>query len=215
MIYPNIKEEQILREIGYSYVAGIDEAGRGAWAGPVVAAAVILRPLNEIDSFGVFKDLKDSKLLSKKKRDKLFDIVSKKSFKIGVGIIDREIIDREGILVATKRAVLKGIEIVQEKLDFALIDAINFESFPVGYKAIIKGDKKVLSIAAASVIAKVTRDRILENFGKKYPGYGFENHKGYGTKEHQQAIDELGVCELHRKSYAPIQRILRQGSEMI
>lgn len=215
MKFPNTSEEKMLSESGYMYAAGVDEAGRGAWAGPVVAAAVILGPLDNIKFFETFDGVRDSKLLTPKRREELFEIIKANSFGYGVGIGEREEIDKYGILATTKKAVFRSIKEISDKLDFVLVDALEFETFPVKYKAIIKGDRKVYSIAAASVIAKVTRDEMLKELSSRFPGYGFENHKGYGTREHQEALEKLGVCEIHRESYAPIRKILRGGDEMV
>lgn len=215
MRLPNTLEEEALLELGYSNAAGIDEAGRGAWAGPVVAAAVVLDSLDNLNSFKVFDGVRDSKLLQEKKREEYFEIIQSRASAIGVGIVGPEIIDEIGILNATKRATLKSLDQIKGKADFALLDALKFETFPVKYKSIIKGDMKVFSIAAASIIAKVTRDRIMKDFAKEFPGYEFENHKGYGTRAHRDSMEKLGICKIHRKSYAPVRRILRQDKEVI
>ncbi len=198
LIYPNYKIEKELYRRGFQGVAGLDEAGRGAWAGPVVAAAVILPRDLQI------KGLRDSKLLSPKQREELFIIINKNAMAIGVGIISEKIIDSEGIIGATRRAFLEAIEKIKEKVDYLLVDGIKiFEhSLPVDWH--IKGDRKIGTIAAASVIAKVTRDHILQDYHQKYPMYGFDQHKGYGTLKHTEALEKHGWCDIHRKTFRPI-----------
>lgn len=187
---------------------GIDEAGRGPLAGPVVAASIVLN--------GEFIDgINDSKKLSKNKRHKIFDDLIKK-YKYGIGIIDAKIIDEINILEATKLAMLNSMLDLQNKYEISaqvvLVDG-NFIPFPKRGKieeieAIVKGDQKSLSIAAASIIAKVTRDNIMLEYDKKYPEYGFKNHQGYPTKYHIKKVDEFGILDIHRKSFAPIKERL-------
>lgn len=178
----------------------MDEAGRGSWAGPVVAAAVILpRGLK-------LSGLNDSKLLSAAKRDELFEKITK-SCLYGVGVASEEEVDLFGLLHATFSAFKRALEAIQEPVDHILIDGRDAFHFSVPHTSIIKGDQKVRCISAASIIAKVSRDRLMVEYAKKYPAYGFELHKGYGTEAHQRALRQNGPCELHRKSYAPLKNL--------
>jgi ribonuclease HII len=207
MKYPNFEEEKKLWQKGFKFVAGLDEAGRGPLAGPVVASAVVL-PKNF--SAKNFWAVKDSKQLSEKQRDFFYKILtSQKNIKWGVGIVSEKIIDKINILEATKLAMKKAIANLNCVTDFLLLDGnfkIYYACLPAGrrQKSIIKGDQKVFSIAAASIIAKVFRDRLMQKFHKKYPLYGFDNHKGYGTKQHLDAIKKYGPCKIHRKTFYPI-----------
>lgn len=177
------------------YVCGIDEAGRGPLAGPVVAAAVIL-PEDE-----TFLYLNDSKKLSEKKRNLLFEEIKEKAIAFGIGIVDHTIIDEINILQATYEAMRIAIDNLSIKPDVLLNDAVTIPGIDIEQIPIVKGDAKSVSIAAASVLAKVTRDRIMEDLAIKYPIYGFEKHKGYGTKQHRDALLEYGPCEEHRLTF--------------
>lgn len=180
---------------GYRFVAGIDEAGRGPLAGPVVAAAVIL-PCNEY-----ICDLDDSKKLTPGQRDDLYEIIIEKSVAYGIGIVDEKQIDKINILNATKKAMMEAVKNLKPQPDFLLLDAVELEDININQLSIIKGDSKSMSIAAASVLAKVTRDRLIEDMDSSYPQYGFKKHKGYGTKEHIEAIKKYGICPIHRVSF--------------
>jgi ribonuclease HII len=182
-------------ENGYEYTAGIDEAGRGPLAGPVVAAAVILPE----DIF--IEGLNDSKQLSAKQRERIFEEIRQKAISIGVGIVDEKCIDAINILNATKKAMLDAISQLTPQPDILLIDAVALEETEIKQVPIIKGDCKSISIAAASIIAKVTRDRMIDEMDTSYPEYGFTRHKGYGTEEHIQAIKKFGICPIHRVSF--------------
>lgn len=190
----SVYEESMYNE-GYNIIVGVDEAGRGPLAGPVVAGAVILKKGEFIEG------LNDSKKLSEKKREELFDEITKKAVAYGVGIVDEKCIDEINILEATKLAMYKAIDSMSIKPDVALIDALQLENLNIKQEAIVKGDAKSISIAAASIIAKVTRDRIITNLANQYPQYGFEKHKGYGTKQHIDAIKQYGACPIHRKTF--------------
>jgi len=195
---PTYKIEKELQRRGFKGVAGLDEAGRGAWAGPVVAAAVIL-------PHGlVIKGLKDSKLLSPKKREELFIIINKNAIAIGVGIMSEKIIDQEGIISATRKAFLQAVEKIKDKIDYLLVDGIKIFEHHLPTDFHIKGDRKVASIAAASIIAKVTRDHLLNDYHRQHPIYGFDRHKGYGTAEHHKNLHEHGWCAIHRQSFRPV-----------
>mgnify|MGYP002028293722 CR=1 FL=1 len=180
---------------GYSLIAGLDEAGRGPLAGPVVAAAVIL-PKDEL-----ILGVDDSKKLSEKKRDELFEKIQDIAIDIGVGIVDNKTIDEINIFNATKLAMARAIESMETKPNFMLIDALELADINIKQKAIIKGDSKSISIAAASIIAKVTRDRIVKEYDIEYPEYKFSKHKGYGTKEHYEALKTYGATPIHRISF--------------
>lgn len=176
-------------------VAGVDEAGRGCLAGPVVAGAVVLdenRPIH---------GLRDSKTLSEKRRNELFEQIREKALAYSVGLTSAEEIDRINILQAALLAMEKAVLALQKKPDCILIDGNSKTSLPIEQKAIVKGDSKCASIAAASIVAKVTRDRIMTEIEMEYPGYGFPRHKGYPTKEHLGALRNLGPCPIHRKSF--------------
>ncbi|MCT4594961.1 MAG: ribonuclease HII [Anaeromicrobium sp.] len=176
-------------------IGGIDEAGRGPLAGPVVAACVVL-PKNIF-----IEGINDSKKISPKKRDELFEIISKNALDIGIGIVDNEVIDNVNIFNATKIAMLRAINSLKKSPDYLLIDAVTLDDINIRQEAVIKGDSKSASIAAASIVAKVTRDRIIDRYDKEYPEYGFKNHKGYGTKEHYEAIKKHGITPIHRRSF--------------
>ena len=180
-------------------IAGVDEAGRGPLAGPVVAAAVVLGANPSLEG------LKDSKKLSEKKREQLFDRIQEVAVSYAIAIVDRETIDRINILQATLSAMQQAVLQLSIKPDHVCIDGNQSPHLP-GYsvETIIKGDDKVLAISAASVLAKVTRDRLMQEYDQQYPGYGFAKHKGYGTQVHRLAIEQLGPCDIHRRSFAPI-----------
>ncbi len=190
------KYEKDCYEKGFINIAGIDEAGRGPLAGPVVAAAVIL------PKGALIEGVNDSKKVSEKKREKLYDVIIENSIAWGVGIIDHTIIDEINILNATRLAMKTAIENLSVKPDYILIDAEKkVDTNGIPYLSIIKGDALSISIGAASIIAKVTRDRIMREYDKIFPMYGFEKHKGYGTKAHVEALKEYGPCMIHRKSF--------------
>ena len=193
---PDFSCENEARIKGYKLVCGVDEAGRGPLAGPVCAAAVILPDNCEIEG------LNDSKKISEKKREALFDIIKEKAVAYSIAYGSLEEIEEYNILEATYLAMNRAIEGLNTKADFALIDG---NRVPKGIKipceTVVKGDSKSCSIAAASILAKVTRDRLMLEYDKKYPQYLFAQHKGYGTKAHYEAIKQHGVCEIHRLSF--------------
>ena len=199
----NLDEEKNIFDQGYKFVAGIDEAGRGPLAGPVVAACVILKPEFIINE--KLKPVKDSKKLSAKKREELYDIIKDEFSEIGVGVCDQDTIDKINILQATFLAMKKSVGALKQKPDFILVDGgFKIPNTSFKQKNIIKGDELVFSIAAASIIAKVARDRIMLEMHNKYPEYGFDKHKGYGTKFHIEQIKKIGPCPIHRKSFGPV-----------
>ncbi len=179
---------------GFEWIAGIDEAGRGPLAGPVVAAAVVLP--TDFKIIG----LDDSKKLSESKRNELFDIINEKALSVGVGIVNHIRIDEINILNASKEAMLIAVDKLVKVPDLLLIDAVKLNT-DIHQMNIIKGDQKSNSIAAASIIAKVTRDRMMTAYDKEYPGYHFTQHKGYGTQLHYQSIQEIGISPIHRKTF--------------
>ena len=190
------KDENLLYNENIKYICGIDEAGRGPLAGPVVVGAVILPRESLIEG------INDSKKVSEKKREKIYEEIVSQAISYSVGIVDQKTIDEINILNATKLGVKKAIDGLSIKPDIILVDALtNIETFGIPYKSIIKGDAKEYSIAAASIIAKVTRDRMMLEWDKIYPQYGFAKHKGYGTAFHIQALKENGPCMLHRRSF--------------
>jgi ribonuclease HII len=208
MRYPNLKEEKRLWKKGFKVVVGLDEAGRGPLAGPVVAAAVSIIPNSKFQ----IPKLKDSKKLTLKKREEFFKIITKTpNIKWGIGKVSEKVIDKINIFEATKLAMKRAIKSLERKLkrkaNFLILDG-NFKiDLKIPQKSIIKGDEKVLSCAMASIIAKVTRDRIMEKYAKKFPEYGFEKHKGYGTKFHLKMLKKYGPCKIHRRSFFPIAKI--------
>lgn len=187
--------EESLYEKGYHFVCGVDEAGRGPLCGPVVAAAVIL-PKDEC-----IEGVNDSKKLTEKKREKLYDEIIEKAISYGIGISDVSVIEEVNILNATKIAMKKAIENLQIKPDYVLIDGNQMINIDIPGNTVVSGDAKSESIAAASILAKVTRDRMLIEYDKKYPEYGFVKHKGYGTKAHIEAIGKYGLTPIHRPSF--------------
>ena len=187
--------ERTLRQQGYQRIAGIDEAGRGALAGPVVAAAVILPTDCELSG------VTDSKQLTPKKRVGLFDEIHRTAVAVGVGCVENEEIDRVNILQATMAAMAQAIVQITPAPDYVLVDGTHLPAISLPARAIPKGDTLIRSIAAASIIAKVTRDRLMIELDETYPGYSFQVHKGYGTLLHRQAIAQLGPCPIHRRSF--------------
>ncbi len=211
---PDFTQEDAARAEGHLRVAGIDEAGRGPWAGPVLAAAVILAP--EALPAELLGRLDDSKKLSAKRRDTLFETLSglaREGGGVEIGVGDAEVreIDRMNILQASLLAMRRAVDRLETPPDYALIDGNYKPRLACRAHAIVKGDQISLSIAAASIIAKVTRDRLMATLAALHPGYGWERNKGYGTAEHQAGLDKLGVTPHHRKSFAPIHKILSTG----
>lgn len=195
--------EKEARRLGHSVIAGVDEAGRGPLAGPVVAAAVILREDAVIDG------LTDSKQLTETRRNELYGIIKESALSFSVGYASHEVIDSINILQATLRAMLEAVEGLDPKPDFVLIDGIQTIQWPGPQRAVVKGDTLSLSIAAASVIAKVTRDRMMVEYSKRFPGYGFDRHKGYGSAYHREAIARQGPCPIHRKTFRGVREFTK------
>jgi ribonuclease HII len=187
---------------GLEKVAGVDEAGRGPLAGPVVAAAVIFRPESWIEG------LRDSKKLSAHARAALFDVIRSSALAVGIGIVGHDVIDEINILNATFRAMHEAISGLAVPPDHLLVDGPYFPGANIFFTPVVGGDSRCFSIAAASVIAKVTRDRLMEKYDSEFPQYGFARHKGYGTKDHLDAIRRYGPCRIHRKSFRMPQGVL-------
>ncbi|EGJ38681.1 ribonuclease HII [Streptococcus sanguinis SK49] len=192
-----LRYEKELYKTGFRAIAGIDEVGRGPLAGPVVAAAVILPPGCKI------KGLNDSKKIPKKKHQDIYQAVMDKALAVGVGLIDNEIIDQVNIYEATKLAMKEALSKLCLKPDYLLIDAMKLD-IDIPQESIIKGDANSLSIAAASIVAKVTRDKLMADYDKEYPGYDFAQNAGYGTKSHLQGLERHGVTPIHRKTFEPV-----------
>jgi ribonuclease HII len=201
-IRPTFELEGAELELGRGPVAGIDEAGRGPWAGPVVAAAVILIP----DS--IPPGIDDSKALDEDGREAIYRRLLESGAIVSVAIADVDRIDRDNILGATMWAMIEAVRGLERAPRLALIDGNRCPGLACEARTIVKGDAKCLSIAAASIIAKVTRDRIMIGLERAHPGYGFARHKGYGTPEHKEALIRLGACPIHRRSFKPVQLAL-------
>ena len=204
---PDYSIENDIKLKGYEVVAGVDEAGRGPLAGPVCAAAVILPENCEIEG------LNDSKKLSEKKREALYDIIIEKAISYDIQLVDNNVIDKINILQATMLAMTNAVNGLKVKPQFVIIDGNKVpERLQIPADCVVKGDAKSMSIAAASILAKVTRDRLMLELDKKYPEYDFARHKGYGTKLHQEKLLEYGPCEIHRKTF--IGKILAKGKNL-
>lgn len=197
------EREHQLHEEGIAYIAGVDEVGRGPLAGPVVTAAVVLPA--DFDVLGI----DDSKKLSEKRREELYDVITEKALAWGIGMADQQVIDEINILQATKQAMREAIDqadrMLRERtggsIGRVLLDAVELPGLPVPQESIIKGDTKVLAIAAASIVAKVTRDRMMVRYAEEYSWYAFEKNKGYGTRDHYAGLREHGPCPIHRRTF--------------
>jgi ribonuclease HII len=198
-----VEQERELWAAGYRWLAGLDEAGRGAWAGPVVAAAVVL-PAERSDMDFLLCGVRDSKVLTPRQRAALFPLIHQAALCVGVGMASSRFIDHWGIVPATRQAMAMAVRNLRLAPDYLLIDALKLPDVQVPQRALIKGDAHVLSIAAASIVAKVFRDRLMVALGSRYCHYGFAAHKGYGTAAHRAALERLGPCPEHRLSFAPL-----------
>ncbi|WP_026174316.1 ribonuclease HII [Effusibacillus pohliae] len=196
--------ERTLAAQGYQAIAGVDEAGRGPLAGPVVAGACILPLGIEIPG------LNDSKQLAPEERERLFDVIQANALAYGVGIVDVDYIDTYNILQSTYEAMRRAIQALQVQPDHLLNDAVTIPGVEIPQLPVVQGDAKSHSIAAASILAKVTRDRLMQEYGKLYPKYGFEKHMGYHTPEHIEALQKYGPCPIHRRSFAPVAAVLER-----
>lgn len=202
---PNLDEEDKLKSQGYELIAGIDEVGRGALAGPVVASAVILPHPASLSWFGL---VRDSKELDSRKRESFFELINKEAVAVGIGIVPPQVIDSINILKATRLAMMQAVENLPKQPAFLLIDRITLSQCPIAQRGITRGDKLCLSIACASIIAKVTRDHIMDEFDQIYAGYGFAQHKGYGTRKHISCLRKLGPSPIHRLYFAPVRNVI-------
>lgn len=206
---PTLDREWELRSRGYSVIAGVDEVGRGCIAGPVMAAAVVL-PL-EVD-LPWLAQVRDSKELSVQQRERLFEKIKKSPAAVGVGMVHNSDIDHKGIVMATQMAMAMAVEQLAEPPGFLLIDAVRLPEVSLPQRSIIRGDKLCQSIACASIVAKVSRDWYMKELDKAYPGYGLASHKGYPTKQHLLMLGRLGLSPIHRRSFAPVRRLIADGS---
>ncbi len=197
--------EQTYRQEGKQYIAGIDEAGRGPLAGPVVASAVIL------DESFYLEGLYDSKELKEGQRERFFDYIQEHAVSYGIGIVHNEEIDQINIYEATKLAMKRAISQLEPAPDQLLIDAVQLHESPIPFEAIVKGDQRSISIAAASILAKVTRDRYMKKIHEEYPSYEFQSNMGYGTKIHLDALSHHGATPYHRCSFAPVKKVLQSS----
>lgn len=200
---PTLRRERHLWAGGYCQVAGLDEAGRGAWAGPVVAGVVVLPP-NREDVATLLAGVDDSKRLTPAEREALLPLIEAVALAVGTGQATPAEIDACGIVAATRLAMERALASLHCSPDYLLIDHLTLPRLSIPQEAIVRGDARVLSIAAASVVAKVTRDRMMVALDDRYPGYGFARHKGYGTAAHQEALHQLGPSPIHRRTWAPV-----------
>ena len=207
VIIPGVQHENELLECGYTHIAGVDEAGRGAWAGPLFAAAVLL-PLTRPDLGALLDGVRDSKTLTPHRREVLYDTIVEVALAHGVGSASQQEIDQHGVVPATRRAMLRALAQLSIPPEVLLIDYVKLQESHLPQRNLMKGEDQSLSIAAASIIAKVSRDRFMIEQEKVHPDYGFARHKGYGTLQHRYALASLGVCPLHRRSFAPVRRRL-------
>lgn len=206
-----IQEEKRLWKKGYKYIVGIDEAGRGPLAGPVVSGAVLILSKN-FKEVKKIKSVKDSKKLTEKKRGEVYtNLINNSKLKWGIGIVSEKVIDKINILEATKLSMIRAIKNLEKKnkikIDYIILDGKMKINLSIAQESIIKADDKIFLVSAASIIAKVTRDRLMIKYDALYPAYNFKKHKGYGTKEHLKNIRNNGVCKIHRKSFAPINQV--------
>ena len=203
---PSLVEEETLWAQGCELVAGVDEVGRGALAGPVMAAAVILPSGIDVPWLD---QIRDSKQLSPAKRERLFHQIHEIAISVGIGVVSHEVIDGQGIVKATQMAMKQAVDGLSPAPDSLLIDYMHLPEVPLPQKGIVNGDELCLSIACASIVAKVARDRLMVELDRLYPGYQLADHKGYGTKEHLSCLYRLGPCPIHRQSFQPVKDIVQ------
>lgn len=208
--FPTLEKELALQAQGFRFVAGLDEAGRGAWAGPVVAAAVIL-PLDDPAAVAALAGLRDSKQLSAKRREALFEVIWQVAEAVGVGQAGPAAVDRLNVVGATRLAMRRALAELHPSPDFLLLDHIKLPQIDLPQDSFPKAENISLSVAAASVVAKVTRDRHMTALHADFPRYGFNRHKGYGTAAHRAALAKDGPCEAHRHSYQPVLQLRFEG----
>lgn len=200
-------EEELIARSGYRVIVGLDEAGRGSWAGPVAAAAVIL-PYDRPDILQVLAGVRDSKLLTPLSRGRLYDLIVEHALAFAVAMVPNTEIDRLNILEATREAMRRALADLHVRPDFLLLDAVRLDDAGVPQWPLVGGDRRSLSVAAASILAKVTRDRYMADAEARYPGFRFGSHKGYGTVGHQQELQRGGPTDFHRQSFTPIRRLV-------
>jgi ribonuclease HII len=200
---PDLTQEAALHEGGFRCVAGVDEAGRGAWAGPLVAAAVVLPDPSQVPD-GFLAGVRDSKLLSHAQRDALFETVLENARSAAVGWVTADEVDLLGLTAGNELAMARAVRGLSLMPDHLLVDCFTLKSVTIPQRGIVRGDRTCLSIAAASIVAKVYRDRWLARLAEQFPGYGFEQHRGYGVAAHRRAISSQGLTPIHRVSYAPL-----------
>jgi ribonuclease HII len=208
-VVPSFVEERRLRAQGYRHIAGIDEVGRGALAGPVMAAAVILPPRVKAPWVGL---VRDSKQLTPPKRELLYDCIYKIAVAIGIGSVDCQAVDRLGIVRATEMSMQRAIDQLSPSAEFLLIDFMSLPEVKLPQKGVVDGDSRCFSIACASIIAKVTRDRLMTELDVVYPGYLLAQHKGYGTGEHLACLRRFGPSPIHRRTFQPVRDIIGSTS---
>jgi len=206
---PGLDQERALLEQGYRLIAGIDEAGRGAWAGPVYAAAVIL-PLDRPDLSQVLRGVADSKQLSPQRREALLQVIYAVALSVGVGTAAAAEIDALGIVPATRLAMKRAIDVLSPAPQALLLDYVQLLEIDLPQRSLPKADQRCLSVAAASIVAKVSRDRWMVELHSQHPGYGFARHKGYGTADHRSALARLGPSPVHRLSWTPLRPCARE-----
>ena len=205
-IIPDLSEEYMLSGAGHTHVAGLDEAGRGAWAGPVCAAAVVL-PLGRADLPNLLTGVRDSKQMTSTQREALFPTILKVAEAVGVGWASPAEVDKVGILPATRRAFTRAVDGLDGRVDALLLDHVRLPNLAIPQRAFPKADIRCLSVAAASIIAKVTRDRLMVKLEQDFPGYGLASHKGYGTRQHRDALEQMGPLSIHRLSWRPLREL--------
>ncbi|MFH1426494.1 MAG: ribonuclease HII [Candidatus Kerfeldbacteria bacterium] len=199
---PHTRYEKQLRNQGHQAIVGLDEVGRGAWAGPLMACAAIMPEKPRLYS------VRDSKMLTPKKREVLAERIKERAVCWAIGSVEHDEIDSIGIVRANELAMLRAVQHLDVAPDHILIDAFKISGLPVAYSAIAHGDALVYSIAAASIIAKVARDALMQKYAEQFPMYGFDSNKGYGTDAHKKSLDEYGVCSIHRVSFHPMKTMI-------
>jgi ribonuclease HII len=204
---PNLTEELVLHAAGHTRVAGLDEVGRGAWAGPVCAAAVVL-PLDCPDLPDLLTGVRDSKQLSPARREALLPVILDVAEAVGVGWAAPTEVDERGVVPATQQAMARAVAELDGQVDALLVDYLRLPDLDLPQRALPKADARCLSVAAASIVAKVTRDQLMVALDRDLPGYGFARHKGYGTRQHREALARLGPSSIHRMSWRPLQETL-------
>ncbi len=206
---PDLSEEYALRTAGHRYVAGLDEAGRGAWAGPVCAGAVVL-PLDCDELPDLLSGVQDSKLLTAERREEMLPTIREVALAVGIGWGEPAEVDLWGVVPATRLAMERAVAGLGERVGALLVDWVELPGLDLPQRSLPKADRRCLTVAAASIVAKVARDRLMIELDEEYPGYGFAQHKGYGTPQHREAMLRLGPCPVHRVSWRPMRGSTRQ-----